>query len=64
MSALSKTRVLGQRTFRKLILITGVTVEGPFVFESDGAIGAYPRFSDKKGQVVFLHAVALALEEN
>jgi hypothetical protein len=35
--------------------------EGPWTFASDGTIGAYPRFVNDQGAVVFLHAVAEAV---
>lgn len=47
--------------FGTLRLLDGTIVQGRWRFESDGMIGAYPRFADETtGRVVFLHAVAWA----
>lgn len=58
-----KKRILSEYNFVRLVLLDGTVIEGHFRFESDGAIGAYARFVNQTGRVVFQHAVAQAMEK-
>jgi hypothetical protein len=60
MGARTPEKLLAQRPVKTLVLLDGSVLYGNWTFESQGAIGAYPRYVDELGNIVFLHAVAVA----
>lgn len=49
--------MIRERVYPALRLINGDTQTGPWRFDSDGTIGAYPRFVRSDGAIVPWHAV-------
>lgn len=54
--------IMSAKKYESLEMLSGGKLPGPWVFVSDGSIGAYPRFvNERTGRVVFLHAVESAM---